>query len=201
MPSFPEAEALSAEIQNAEVRKAFCAIDRSLFVPDSQRHHVWADMPLPIEEGATISQPSLVARMTALLEPAPHLRVLEIGTGSGYQTAILAGLFADVHTVEISRLLASNAQARLRQLGIANAHCHVADGAKGWPEAAPYDRVIATVAFPSQPDALLYQLGDGGICIAPVGQPGGTQTIIRYRKHGTETESQRLLPVRFLSLR
>lgn len=201
MGYFSEAEPLLNGIRNAAVREAFLHTDRSRFVPIGQKENAWADHPLPIEDGATISQPSLVARMTEWLEPALHYRTLEIGTGSGYQTALLAQLVAEVCTVEISELLSNSAKARLKALGFSNVHFRIGDGAQGWPEMAPFDRIIATVAFPQQPDPLLRQLRDGGICLAPVGGPGETQQLIRYCKTGSATSEEILCAVRFLSMR
>ena len=201
MDYFPEAEPLVRGISNAAVRDAFTHTDRSLFVPPYLRKDAWADHPLPIEEGATISQPSLVAQMTEWLEPSPDCRVLEIGTGSGYQTALLSRLVDAVYTVEISELLSSDAQARLESLGYRNIHFRIGDGANGWPEAAPFHRIIATVAFKRRPDQLINQLAARGICLVPVGMPGETQQLIRYQKSGTGVAEDVLCAVRFLSLR
>jgi protein-L-isoaspartate(D-aspartate) O-methyltransferase len=201
MGYFPEAELLVDRVHNIAVRDVFIRTDRSLFVPDSQKESAWADHPLPIEDGATISQPSLVAQMTEWLEPTAECRVLEIGTGSGYQTTLLAQLAASVYTVEISGLLSSNAQARLKSLGYSNIHFRIGDGADGWPGMAPFDRVIATVAFGHRPDSLLDQLAPEGICLVPVGRPGETQQLIRYRKTSTAVTEDSLCAVRFLSLR
>ena len=184
------------EIHHDAVRAVLLHTDRSLFVPDSQKQYAWADHPLPIEDGATISQPSLVAKMTEWLEPNTESRVLEIGTGSGYQTALLAQLTASVYTVEISEVLSRNAQTCLKSLGFSNIHFRIGDGAEGWSEMAPFDRIIATVAFEQRPDALLNQLEPAGVCLVPIGKPGGTQQLIRR----IITEDN-LCAVRFLSLR
>ncbi len=200
MIKYPQAEELTRDIHDSRVRAAFASVDRSLFIPDSQQYFAWADHPLPIGHGATISQPSLVAQMTEWLELRPEHRVLEIGTGSGYQTAILANLVSEVTTVEISRQLSSSAAQRLQSLGYSNIHCHCGDGSKGWPDAAPFDRILATVAFNSTPRALLAQLKPDGICIAPVGPSVSVQHLLRYHKGESLTETT-LAPVRFLSLR
>ena len=201
MDYFPEAKPLVKEIRNPAVRDAFIRTDRSLFVSASQKEYAWADYPLPIEDGATISQPSLVAKMTEWLEPVADGKVLEIGTGSGYQTALLAQLFANVYTVEISELLSGNAQARLKSLGYSNIQYRIGDGAVGWPEMAPFDRIISTVAFERRPHRLLNQLAANGTCLVPVGMPGETQQLIRYQKIGTNITEDILCEVRFLSLR
>ena len=201
MDYFPEAEPLVNGISNNSVRDVFIRTDRSLFVPNSQKGHAWADHPLPIEDGATISQPSLVAQMTEWLELTAECKVLEIGTGSGYQTALLAQLAASVYTVEISELLSSNARARLKSLGFSHIHFRIGDGADGWPQMAPFDRIIATVAFKSQPDQLLNQLARKGVCLVPVGMPDRTQQLIRYQKNGAVITEDILCAVRFLSLR
>jgi len=197
----PEAESLLRNITNPRTREAFARVDRAAFVPAALQSRAWADHPLPIEDEATISQPSLVAQMTDWLDPRPTDRVLEIGTGSGYQTAILAEMAAEIDSVEFSAILSQSADERLRQLGYANIRCHCGDGAKGWPENAPYDRILATVAFPSRPRTLLDQLAEGGRCLAPVGAPGETQSITRYQKEPGGIRETTLIPVRFLSLR
>jgi protein-L-isoaspartate(D-aspartate) O-methyltransferase len=200
MPYYPQAEALTRGINDRAVRTAFTRIDRSHFVHPSLRACAWDDYPLPIEENATISQPSLVAKMTAWLELSRDCRVLEIGTGSGYQTALLAELAAAVYTVEISAKLARRAQRRLQDLAYQHIHFRIGDGATGWPEAAPFDRIIATVAFPHRPTALLEQLSENGICLTPVGLPGIDQQLIQYTRCGSKIAEQTRCTVRFLSL-
>lgn len=198
---YPQAELLAKDIKSATVRDVFMHTDRSLFVLSCDKEHAWADHPLPIEDGATISQPSLVAQMTEWLEPTAEGKVLEIGTGSGYQTALLAQLAAKVYTIEISEQLSRNAQALLEKLGYSNIDFRVGDGAHGWPEAAPFDRIIATVAFKRRPERLLNQLAAEGVCLVPVGMPGEIQQLIRYRKIGMDITEDILCAVRFLSLR
>ncbi|MGB0258017.1 MAG: protein-L-isoaspartate(D-aspartate) O-methyltransferase [Coraliomargarita sp.] len=200
MIKYPQAEQLTRDIHDSRVRAAFTSVDRSLFVPNSQQYFAWADHPLPIGNGATISQPSLVAQMTEWLELQPENRVLEIGTGSGYQTAILANLVREVYTIEINRQLSSSAAQRLQTLGYNNIHFRCGDGSKGWPDTAPFDRILATVAFNTTPRALIAQLKPNGICIAPVGPPERVQHLFRYRNGDSLTETN-LAPVRFLSLR
>ncbi|WP_269524485.1 protein-L-isoaspartate(D-aspartate) O-methyltransferase [Coraliomargarita parva] len=201
MAPYPEAVKLARGIRDPRVREAFCRVDRSRFVPATLQSAAWEDHPLPIGDNATISQPSLVAEMSAWLSTTPSARVLEIGTGSGYQTAILAGLCAEIYTMELNPDLARTARARLEALGFQNIHYKAGDGAKGWPEAAPFDRIIATVAFPGKPQALLDQLEDSGIALVPVGPDGGTQSLMRYRQVQQSYRSEAIIPVRFLSLR
>jgi protein-L-isoaspartate(D-aspartate) O-methyltransferase len=200
MPYYPQAALLAQGIADTAVRNAFARIDRSRFVRPALKASAWADIPLPIEDHATISQPSLVAAMTAWLKLTPNCRVLEIGTGSGYQTALLAELAASVYTIEISDTLARHAQRRLNALEYQDIHFRVGDGAPGWPEAAPFDRIIATVAFPHRPTALLEQLTANGICLTPVGKPWATQQLIQYTRSGEHISEHVCCPVRFLSL-
>ena len=200
MTYYPQAEPLAKGIHDASVREAFTHTDRSRFVSPQFRTSAWSDHPLPIEDSATISQPSLVAEMTEWLELTPECRVLEIGTGSGYQTALLAQLAAAVYTIEISQQLSQHAESRLEALGFRDIHFRISDGACGWPESAPYDRIIATVAFPSRPIRLLNQLSEGGICLVPVGMPGETQQLIQYQRHGASITERTRCPVRFISL-
>lgn len=200
MTHYPQAEQLAMGITDTAVRKAFARIDRSHFVRPSLKASAWADYPLPIEDNATISQPSLVAEMTAWLELTPASRVLEIGTGSGYQTALLAELAASVYTIEISETLSRHAQARLEELDYRGIHFRTGDGAPGWPEAAPFDRIIATVAFPHRPTVLLEQLTEDGICLVPVGMPGEIQQLIQYTRYGSMITERARCAVRFLSL-
>ena len=201
MKHFPEAEPLVKDISNASVRDVFTHTDRSLFVQPHLKKSAWEDHPLPIEDGATISQPSLVAQMTEWLEPTTNCRILEIGTGSGYQTALLSQLAGTVYTIEISELLSSNAQARLESLGYRNIHFRIGDGANGWPETAPFDRILSTVAFERRPNKLLDQLAVEGICLVPVGMASQLQQLIRYQKTSTGIVKDILCTVRFLSLR
>ncbi len=202
MTNHDPAKPLLRGVADARVRQAFSKIDRARFVPDSLQAEAWADHPLPIEDEATISQPSLVAQMTEWLEIGPNDRVLEIGTGSGYQTAILAELAAEVATVEFSSTLSRTARARLEDLGYTKVHFRNGDGAEGWAEHAPYDRILATVAFPEKPTRLLDQLSpENGVALVPLGPPGGIQHLTRYRRSGNDVTEEHLLLVRFLSLR
>ncbi|MDX1680017.1 MAG: protein-L-isoaspartate(D-aspartate) O-methyltransferase [Akkermansiaceae bacterium] len=189
-------------IEDPRVREAFEKVDRARFVPDDLRSKAWADHPLPIEDEATISQPSLVAKMTEWTEIGPGHRVLEIGTGSGYQTAILAELADEVATVEYSSILGNSARQRLGELGYDNIQFRIGDGAQGWPEHAPYERILSTVAFADTPTVLLDQLrSEEGLALVPVGPPGGVQRLTLYRRDGDRILEEELTPVRFLSLR
>jgi protein-L-isoaspartate(D-aspartate) O-methyltransferase len=159
----------SRAMTNPDVLRVMRATPRHLFVPHNVRYAAYADHPLPIGYGATISQPYIVALMTDLLQPARHHRVLEIGTGSGYQAAVLAQLVKWVYTVEIVPQLATSARATLRQLGYSNITVQQRDGHHGWSEEAPFDRIIVTAAPPTLPEALVDQLANGGRLVAPVG--------------------------------
>ena len=201
MSYYPQAEPLVRRIRSASVRKAFTHTDRSRFVLPQLKMSAWLDHPLPIGPYATISQPSLVAKMTEWLELTPDCRVLEIGTGSGYQTALLAQLSAAVYTVEISKQLSQRAEYRLQALGYRSIYFRISDGARGWPDTAPFDRIIATVAFPYRPTELLNQLSAEGICLLPIGLPRETQQLVQYQRHGTSITERTRCHVRFLGLR
>jgi protein-L-isoaspartate(D-aspartate) O-methyltransferase len=170
-------------VEDARVLEAMRAVPRHLFVPDSSVAEAYADRPLPIGEGQTISQPYMVAVMTAALAPGPSDRVLEIGTGSGYQTAILARLAAAVVSIERHAPLAARAAETLRTLGVANADVRVGDGTEGAPADAPFDRILVTAGAPAIPDPLRRQLADGGRLVIPVG-PSGFQHIRIIRREG-----------------
>jgi protein-L-isoaspartate(D-aspartate) O-methyltransferase len=157
-------------IHHPGVLRAMRDTPRERFVPDSQREHAYDDGPLSIGYGQTISQPYIVASMTQLLDPRPGDRVLEIGTGSGYQSAILSQLVRQVYTVEIVEPLAKSARALLTQLGYRNITVRCSNGWLGWPELAPFDRIILTAAPPEIPPALIQQLRPGGRLVAPVGE-------------------------------
>ena len=187
-------------IRDQRVLEAIEKTPRDLFVEDAFKAHAWQDTALPIACGQTISQPYIVAYMTEQLETAPHHRVLEVGTGSGYQAAVLARLVRRVFSVERHRLLLDQARRRFALLGLTNIETRLADGYKGWPEAAPFDRIIVTAAAPKVPEALLDQLAEGGIMVIPVDTPHGYQELvkIRHTPHGFEREQ--LIPVRFVPM-
>jgi protein-L-isoaspartate(D-aspartate) O-methyltransferase len=183
------------------VARAVRAVRREEFLPGAQRSHADEDRPLPIGYEQTISQPSLVVEMTGQLELTPQSRVLEIGTGSGYQTAILAEIAAAVFTVERVPELAQTARARLDRLGYRNIQFRLGDGALGWPEAAPFDAVIVTAAAPALPPALVAQLAPGGRMVVPVGVELENQVLLLLVKDATgHVQSQELFGVRFVPL-
>jgi len=173
-------------------------VPRHLFVPESLRRSAYADEQLPIGEGQTISQPYIVAYMTESLALEGGEKVLEIGTGSGYQTAVLAEIAGTVFTVEIVETLARRARTVLDGLGYANIHYRVGDGTAGWPEEAPFDAVIVTAAAATLPKALEDQLALGGRMIAPVG--AGAQELVLVRRERTGIRRESLLSVRFVPL-
>lgn len=177
-------------------------VPREEFLPAAQRRRAAEDRALPIGFDQTISQPSLVAFMTGQLALTPRHRVLEIGTGSGYQTALLAELAGEVYTVERIPALAAAAAARLDRLGYRNIHYRTGDGALGWPEQAPFDAIIVTAAPPALPPALIEQLACGGRLVAPVGATAADQQmLLLVEKNRTGEISQReLFPVRFVPL-
>ena len=159
------------------VMAAMAAVPREKFVPESGRHLAFANGPLPIGHGQTISQPYIVALMTDLLAPRPQDSILEIGTGSGYQAAVLAELVRQVYSVEIIAALATAAGQRLARLGYANVSVRHGDGYHGWPEHAPYDGIVVTAAAPRVPPPLVEQLKPGARLVIPVGMPGGVQEL------------------------
>lgn len=163
------------------IRETYQKLDRSLFMEDL-RDLAWVDAPLPIGYGQTISQPTLVLAMTLALRPFMGCRVLEIGTGSGYQAALLSSFAETVYTVERIEPLYTSAQKRLKTLGYTNIRLHLGDGWQGWPQYAPYDRIIVTAAAPVVPGALIAQLAPTGIMIIPVGDTGEIQELMRVEK-------------------
>jgi protein-L-isoaspartate(D-aspartate) O-methyltransferase len=180
------------------VLAAMAKVPRHLFVPEDLKAHAYADEPLPIGEGQTISQPYIVAYMTEALGLRGGERALEIGTGSGYQTAVLAEIAGGVWTIELVGRLAERARSVLDGLGYANVHYRIGDGSKGWPEEAPFDAIIVTAAAPVMPAALEGQLAVGGRMIVPVGTDLQDLYLVRRSKKGYERE--RRLAVRFVPL-
>jgi protein-L-isoaspartate(D-aspartate) O-methyltransferase len=186
-------------VRDARVLAAMRKVPRHLFVPPDQQKNAYVDSPLFIGYSQTISEPYVVAFMTEALELKPHDRVLEIGTGSGYQAAVLAELTQEVYTIEIVEPLAKTAEERLRRLGYSNVHVRAGDGYRGWPEAAPFDAIILTAAPPQRvPPPLLEELREGGRLIAPVG--GSEQDLIRVRRTAKGVTEEVLLPVRFVPM-
>ena len=186
-------------ITNARVIAAMRKVPRHEFVPERLRAQAYDDRPLPIGHDQTISQPFIVAFMTEQLDPKPLDRVLEIGTGSGYQAAVLAELVAEVYSVEIVRDLAERSAADLTRLGCANVHVRAGDGFQGWSEAAPFDSVIVTCAPEQVPQPLIDQLKDGGRVIIPIG-PLKHQELVLFRKQGGSLEQHAVLPVQFVPM-
>jgi protein-L-isoaspartate(D-aspartate) O-methyltransferase len=186
-------------IVDQRVLAAMVKVPREEFVPPNLRGASYEDRPLPIGYGQTISQPYIVAVMTEQLRPKPSDRVLEIGTGSGYQAAILAELVADVYTIEIIEPLAKIAEATLQRLGHKNVHVKAGDGYQGWPEHAPFDAIIVTCAPDHVPQPLSTQLKEGGRMIIPVGGFGNQELYLLEKKNG-ELQRRAVLPVRFVPM-
>jgi protein-L-isoaspartate(D-aspartate) O-methyltransferase len=186
-------------IKNRLVLNAMNTVPRHEFVPQSLRQFAYRDEPLPIGYGQTISQPFVVAFMTEQLDPKATDRVLEIGTGSGYQAAVLSRLVAEVYSIEIIEPLAKRAEADLNRLGYLNVKVLAGDGYKGWPEYAPFNSIIVTCAPDRVPQPLIDQLEDNGRMIIPVGTLWD-QKLYLLRKHGTTIEQQAVLPVAFVPM-
>ena len=186
-------------IKDERVLAAMAKVPREQFVPVDQRGDAYEDGPLPIGYDQTISQPYIVAFMTEQLRPKATDRVLEIGTGSGYEAAILAELVKDVYTIEIVGPLAKTAEATLQRLGYKNVHLKVGDGYQGWPEEAPFDAIIVTCAPDKVPQPLTNQLKDGGRLVIPVGERFAQQLYLLEKKNGRLREST-TLPVRFVPM-
>lgn len=187
-------------ISDARVIGAFRSVPRGFFVPLSLRSSAWEDRPLPLERGQTISQPFIVALMTELLRLKPDDVVLEIGTGSGYQTAILARLVSRVFSAELEPLLAASAAARLLEFGLTNVDVQTGDGLSLFRDSGPFDAILSAAAPLTIPEELISQLGDGGRCIIPVGA-ADQQHLYLIEKIGGEEVRRRLDPVRFVPLR
>jgi protein-L-isoaspartate(D-aspartate) O-methyltransferase len=188
------------DIRDARVLEAMSTVPRHLFTPEEYRDLAYSDGPLPIGERQTISQPYIVALMTEMLELQGDENVLEVGTGSGYQAAVLAHLARQVHTVERHQALAQRAEQVLGRLAFENVFVHIGDGSLGWPDAAPYQGVIVTAAAPRSPQPLLDQLADGGRMVIPVGGMSG-QFLELWRRQGDLFAHETTLPVAFVPLR
>jgi len=183
------------------VMAAMARVPRESFVPDSRRLYAFANGPLPIGHGQTISQPYIVALMSDLLEPRPDSVILEIGTGSGYQAAVLAEIVRQVYSIEIIEALADSAGARLAELGYANVAVRHGDGYHGWAEHAPYDGIVVTAAAPHIPPPLIEQLRPGGRLVIPVGLPGCVQQLQVVEKQADGSSTRRdILMVAFVPL-
>ena len=190
----------SQGVTDPQVLGAIEKIPRELFVPDLFQERSWEDSALPIACGQTISQPFIVGLMTQALNVEPRARVLEIGTGSGYQTAVLSRLARFVYSVERYRTLLAEAEARLKRLDATNVFTRFGDGGDGWPEQAPFDRILVTAAAPGEPKTLLAQLKPNGVLVAPVGR-GPVQKLLRYAADGQGGFAAEILcEVRFVPL-
>ena len=186
-------------IVNERVLAAMARVPRDRFVAEETLHEAYADAALPIACGQTISQPYIVAMMSEALELTSREKVLEIGTGSGYQTAILAELAGEVYSIERHADLSQLAAERLTSLGYTNVHLHIGDGSLGWPAAAPFDRVIITAAGPRCPPPLWEQLAEGGLLIGPFGSSDEQRMNILRKRHGQAVVT-RSIPCRFVPL-
>ena len=188
-------------ISDTKVLSALERIPREKFVQESFRDQAYENIALPIHHGQTISQPYVVAYMTEALKLGPRMKVLEVGTGSGYQSAVLAPLCRRLYTIERHRSLLKETEARFAELRLSNITAQVGDGYKGWPEQAPFDRIIVTAAAPDLPSVLLDQLAPDGILVIPIGRSSNEQNIVRVTKRADGSiETETLLPVRFVPL-
>ena len=201
-----QAEMIAEQIEARGVRdprvlEALRAVPREEFVPEELEAEAFADRPLPIGHGQTISQPYIVAIMTEMLESGENDRVLEIGTGSGYQAAVLSQLAKKVYSIEVVEPLGLEAKERLQRLGYENVEVRIGDGYKGWPAEAPFDRIILTAAPPEIPQALIDQLAPGGRLVAPEGHRWGMQYLITINKDEKgRIKRKRGEPVRFVPM-
>jgi len=189
-----------AGIADTRVLAAMERTPREVFVPLPFRDKAYDDVALPIGQGQTLSQPAVVGRMTQALELGERMKILEVGTGSGYQTAVLARLCRRVYTVERHRQLLHEAEKRFKQLGLANITAWINDGNRGWPEQAPFQRILVTAAAAEIPETLLSQLAEGGVMVLPVGPRHGAQELVRIKRIGDAFESESLGPIRFVPL-
>ena len=188
-------------VKDPRVLDAMRAVPRHEFLPAAMREDAYADSPLPIGHGQTISQPYIVALMTELARPAASDRVLEVGTGSGYQAAVISRLVASVFSVELVDPLAQSAATVLRRLGYGNVTVRSGDGYRGWPEQAPFDIILVTAAPEAVPPALIAQLKPGGRMVVPVGGPGDVQDLQVIEKDASGRVSTRsVIPVRFVPM-
>jgi len=186
-------------VHDPRVLDAMTRVPRHLFIPDASKTDAYGDFPVPIGFGQTISQPYIVAYMTQALKLEPAHRVLEIGAGCGYQTAVLAELVAGVYSIELIPELAARAHGMIDRLGYANVHIRAGDGYEGWPEEAPFDRVLGAAAADHVPAALIDQLVEGGLIVMPIGGMF-EQDLLVQRKTGGHVTTLTALPVRFVPM-
>jgi protein-L-isoaspartate(D-aspartate) O-methyltransferase len=187
-------------VTDTRVLSAIERIPREIFVPEPFKDQAYENTALPIKLGQTISQPLVVASMSQALSVGERMKVLEIGTGSGYQAAVLAKLCRRLYTIERHAPLLAGAEAMFKELRLHNITAIVADGSRGWPEQAPFDRIMVTAAAEKVPDKLVDQLAEGGIMVLPLGAQGGEQDLIRVTKKDGQVMQERLFPVRFVPL-
>ncbi len=185
-------------VADPAVLKSMRTVERHLFVPENVVPNAYEDRPLPIGYGQTISQPFIVAYMTEIINPKPQYKVLEIGTGSGYQAAVLAAVVKEVYTIEIIPDLGNAASARLKKLGYSNVNVKVADGYFGWVEHGPYDAIVVTAAAEFVPPPLVEQLKEGGKIVIPIGSPFMNQNLMLVEKKGKKITTKSLMPVAFV---
>jgi protein-L-isoaspartate(D-aspartate) O-methyltransferase len=188
------------DITDPRVLQAMGTVPRHRFVPETLAFQAYQDHPLPIGSGQTISQPYIVALMTQWAEVHPQDKVLEVGTGSGYQAAVLAELAGQVFSIELLPDLARRAAARLKELGYGRVRVKCGDGHQGWPEEAPFDAILVTAAAPQVPPALAAQLKEGGRLVIPLGPPYGAQTMVKWRRIQGKLVEEASLPVMFVPL-
>ena len=193
-----ENQIVSRGIKNAKVIEAMLKVKRHLFVPTDHLDSAYNDMPIPIERGQTVSQPYMVALMSELLSPLPGKKILEVGTGSGYQTAVLAETGCDVYTIEIIEDIAINSRKILDELGYSNIKFKIGDGYEGWEENSPFQGIIVTAAPPQVPEKLLEQLSTGGKLVIPVGDTN--QELLLIEKTNEGIARKRITSVRFVPM-
>ena len=187
-------------ITDTRVLSAIERVPRERFVPPTFEDRAYNNSALPIEDGQTISQPYVVAFMTEALDVGDRMKILEIGTGSGYQTAVLAKLCRRIYTIERYQSLLRRAEARFKDLGLGNITTRYGDGSKGWPEQAPFDRIIVTAAAVDVPPILVEQLTIDGLMVLPIGESGWTQQLVRVSRRVEGFDAEELLSVRFVPL-
>ena len=185
-------------INDQVILEAMRRVLRHRLVPDDQKGNAYIDSPLPIGEGQTISQPYLVAYMTEMIKPKEGMKILEIGTGSGYQAAVLAEIVDEVYTLEIVPELGQKAEKTLKELGYENIHVRVADGYNGWEEQASFDAIVVTAAADHIPPSLIQQLKDGGRMIIPIDSGDPAQQLVLVEKKRGKVTTKNILPVRFV---